>query len=249
MKQPPAMLAAVLAACGLALGAAAGCGRKAPEPGGPPPEQVTPTPHGHADGGVAVPPAAPAASAPQKPTPSPAPVRAPAFFGDDIRANSIVFVVDRSSSMREGLDNVKWELARTIDALTRGQRFQVLFFSSGAPLELPGRRLIDATDDNKQRAREFLDAVLPSSGTDPLAAIRRAFALRPDVIYLLTDGEFEPPVVGLVKGLDPERRVRVNTIAFLQDEGAAVLKAIAAETGGTYRFVRQGDLTDINLPR
>ena len=246
MKQPLAMLAAVLAACGLALGAAAGCGRKAPEPGGPPP---APAPAPAPVEPTVVPPAAPAASAPQKPTPSPAPVRAPAFFGDDIRANSIVFVVDRSSSMREGLDNVKWELARTIDALTRGQRFQVLFFSSGAPLELPGRRLIDATDDNKQRAREFLDAVLPSSGTDPLAAIRRAFALRPDVIYLLTDGEFEPPVVGLVKGLDPERRVRVNTIAFLQDEGAAVLKAIAAETGGTYRFVRQGDLTDINLPR
>jgi uncharacterized protein with von Willebrand factor type A (vWA) domain len=151
--------------------------------------------------------------------------------------------------MRDAFDQVKWELVRAVEAMGRGQRFQVLFFSSGEPLALPRGRLLDATRENKDRTREFLDAVLPASGTDPSAAIRRAFALRPEVLYILTDGEFEPAVVDLVKELNADGRARVHTLALLYREGEAALKQIAAQNGGTYRFVRQRDLSDINLPR
>lgn len=161
-------------------------------------------------------------------------------------ARKIVYVVDRSGSMTDSLDLVKLELARAIRELPEEKEFHVIFYSDGPPLEMPTRRLVNATERNKRLALEFIDGVIARSETDPSEALARAFAVRPDAIYLLTDGEFDRAVVGLVRRLRGERQVAVHTIGFLYTPpgsvAEAILKEIADQNGGEYKFVSEQDL-------
>lgn len=170
------------------------------------------------------------------------------FFGMPLGdgARKVVFVIDRSGSMTDAMDLVKHELKRCISELGAGDaaEFHVIFYSSGPPVELPPRRLIAATERNKRLACEFIDGITARGETDPSEALESAFAVRPDVIYLLTDGEFERSVVDLVKQLNPDKRVKVNTISFLYGPHV-VLKEIAKQTGGTYTFVSEADLASL----
>ncbi|MGB2755197.1 MAG: VWA domain-containing protein [Phycisphaerae bacterium] len=157
-------------------------------------------------------------------------------------ARKIVYVVDRSGSMTDSIDYVKEELKRSIGELPEEKEFHVLFYSSGPCVEMPTRRLVDATERNKQFAYEFIDGIIAQGETDPSDALRRAFAVHPEVLYLLTDGEFDRAIVGLVQDLNAGGRVRVHTIGFLYRPGEKVLKQIAAENGGNYKFVSERDL-------
>ncbi len=168
------------------------------------------------------------------------------IFPPNEEARKIVYVVDRSGSMTDSIDYVKEELKRSIGELAEEKEFHVLFYSSGPCVEMPMRRLVDATGRNKQFAYEFVDGIIAQGETDPSDALRRAFAVRPEVIYLLTDGEFDRAIVGLVRGLNAGGRVRVHTIGFLYTRpgtsAEGVLKQIAAENGGNYKFVSERDL-------
>jgi hypothetical protein len=168
------------------------------------------------------------------------------IFPPDEEARKIVFVVDRSGSMTDSIDYVKEELKGSIGELAEKKEFHVLFYSSGPCVEMPTRRLVDATKRNKAFAYEFIDGIIAQGGTDPSDALRRAFAVRPEVIYLLTDGEFDRAIVGLVRGLNAGGRVRVHTIGFLYTwpgtSAEGVLKQIAVENGGNYKFVSERDL-------
>jgi len=174
---------------------------------------------------------------------------APGFFGLPLGgASKVVFIVDRSGSMTDSIDFVKYELKRCIGVLSQEQQFYVIFYSSGPPVELPNRTLVHATVHNRQLAFEFIDGVIAQGETDPSKALERAFALGPDAICLLTDGEFDRAIIGLIKRLNVASTVRVHTIGFLYKTGEAVLKQIAQENNGAYKFVSEADLADIARP-
>jgi hypothetical protein len=111
---------------------------------------------------------------------------------------------------------------------------------------MPTRRLVNATERNKQLAFEFVDGVIAQGETDPSKALERAFACNPDTIYLLTDGEFDRAIIDLVKRLNTGGKVSVHTIGFLYRTGETVLKQIAAENSGNYKFVSEEDLAALS---
>ena len=106
----------------------------------------------------------------------------------------------------------------------------------------PSENLVSATDRNKEMAFEFIDNIIAEGETDPSKALQRAFACRTELIYLLTDGEFDRAIVGQVKDLNRDGRVTVHTIGFLYRIGEVVLKQIADENSGNYKFVSERDL-------
>ena len=171
--------------------------------------------------------------------------RGSGFFGAGGEARKIVYVVDRSGSMTDSIDYVKFELKRSIGELGEEKEFHVIFYSSGPPVEMPTRRLVNATDRNKQLAFEFIDGVIPQGETDPSKALERAFDVKPELIYLLTDGEFDKAIVGLVKKQNAGGQVTVHTIGFLYRMGEQVLKQIAEENEGNYKFVSEKDLATL----
>jgi phage FluMu protein Com len=159
--------------------------------------------------------------------------------------HKIVYIVDRSGSMTDSMDFVKFELKRSIGELGEENEFHVIFFSSGPPVEMPTRRLVNATERNKQVAFEFIDSVVPQGETDPSKALERAFACGADLIYLLTDGEFDKEIIGLIKRLNIGGKVTVHTIGFIYKDGEQILKEIAKENNGNYKFVSEKDLATL----
>jgi len=170
------------------------------------------------------------------------------FFGaggEEEVAHKIVYVVDRSGSMTDSIDYVKFELKRSIGELGEETEFHVIFYSSGPPVEMPTRRLVPATERNKQLAFEFIDSIIAQGETDPSKALDRAFAVGPELVYLLTDGEFDKAIVDRVDRLNGGDEITVHTIGFLYRIGEKVLKQIAEQNNGNYKFVSEADLATL----
>lgn len=165
------------------------------------------------------------------------------FFGvSDSRraAKSVVYVVDRSGSMSGApFRMVQEELRRSITALRASHRFHIIFFDDHLPIEAEQKRLVHAILSTKQRSVEWLDYVVTGKGTDPSVAMRRALALKPDLIYLLSDGDDFPR--GFLQKLDRwnrDRQTSISTIAFEGSmDGQDILKRIARGHNGEFTFV------------
>jgi len=169
----------------------------------------------------------------------------PGFFGLNAAVpgvRTIVYVVDRSASMLDTFAAVKAELKRSISALRRSQKFHVIFFNSGDPVENPPMRPVNAVDANKREFFEFLETVTPYNGTHPDRAMQRALALEPDLIYFLTDGLFDAELVNRLDEWNRARRTRIYTIAYMDQGGRRLLEAIARQHGGECKFVTEDDL-------
>jgi hypothetical protein len=157
----------------------------------------------------------------------------------------IVYIVDKSGSMTDSIDFVKYELKRSIGELGDDKEFHVIFYSSGPPIEMPTRRLVNATERNKDMAFGFIDNIVAAQETEPSKAIERAFACKPDMIYLLTDGEFDRQIVEQVRNLNAGRQVIVHTICFLYTSGLPALQQIAEQNGGQCKLVTERDLATL----
>ena len=167
------------------------------------------------------------------------------FFGlgGTVRgARRIIYVVDRSGSMLGTFGHVRAELERSITALRRSQKFHVIFFNSGKPLENPPKELVPAIKAQKARFFEFMEQIYPEGRTDPAPAMRRALAAEPDVVYFLTDGEFDRDLIPKLDGWNRHRQVRIFTIAYFDQSGAELLEEIAREHGGEFKFVSEDEL-------
>jgi hypothetical protein len=169
----------------------------------------------------------------------------PKFFGVGGRARgarNIVYVVDRSGSMLATFDAVRDELIRSISALRRGQKFHVILFSSGEPVEKPPKALVPAIESQKQATFEFLRTIEPQGSTNPIPAMQRAFELHPDLIFFLTDGDFDPELLDRLRLWNKDKKIRVSTIAYLSLSGKPLLERISREHNGEFRFVSEHDL-------
>jgi len=170
----------------------------------------------------------------------------PEFFGlggSAREAKRIVYVVDRSGSMLDTFVFVQKELERSIRALRRSQKFHVIFFNEGPPLEAPPRELVSAIGRRKGEFFDFLKKVHPIGGTDPAPAIRRALSLKPDLVYLLSDGmDFDPGLLERIAVWNKDVKAKFFTIAYLDQAGRRILEAIARQTNGDFTFVSENDL-------
>ncbi len=138
---------------------------------------------------------------------------------------------------------VRDELKRSISALRRSQKFHVIFFNSGPPMENPPQRLVSAIAAQKQQFFDFLETVFPRGDTKPERALQRALSLEPDLVYLLSDGiDFQRSLMERLNEWNRKRRTRIYTIAYLDQSGSETLEYIAREHNGEFKFVTENDL-------
>ncbi len=162
------------------------------------------------------------------------------FFGVEGKGKKIAYIVDCSSSMR-GLPYQKAceELLRSTHALKEKQNFFVVFFSNVTyPQFFPNleRKLLPATPGNKSKLQGWVQKSTPGGGTDPRDALIMALDLKPDIIYLLTDGEFPTDVVTTIRDHNAHGVV-IHTIAFVNRSGELLLQQIATENRGKFQFI------------
>lgn len=163
------------------------------------------------------------------------------FFGQPGRGSRFVYVIDRSGSMEGGrFQDACFELIRSIRALRPHESFYVIFYDSRAhPMSAPA--LLRATPTNQEAAVEWIRSMSVGGGTDPTEAMLHALrVLRPDTIWLLSDGQFDIRVTDAIREANPRQQVQINTIAFHDTAGEVVLRRIAEENDGDYRFVPAG---------
>jgi hypothetical protein len=189
------------------------------------------------------------------------------FFNTKANAQSVVFVVDVSGSMLSSPKSVETyevlekEVAKVLRSLPATAKFGVVVFSREAR---PFREhLISATSNDKVKAINWLKKMSPAAARDPRTSedekqfhhgtradlgLERAFAMQPDVIFFVSDGEptgAKPPQilekVQAAQNALPRPAV-VNVVAYLADDGQAFMRDLAKQNQGTFREITLADV-------
>lgn len=189
------------------------------------------------------------------------------FFDEDVpsEGESVIFVVDRSSSMSlptepfigldgnvvQGatrLDYVKVELKRAINALSSSFTFNVVIYDECLESWKPGRQT--ATPAKKSEAMAWVDAIQPWGWTNTGGAATLALADQGNrTVLLLSDGapnflDCAQSYVGdfethrsLIKQSNSQKAI-INTFGIgLDDQTRTFLRQVATDSGGTFREV------------
>ncbi|MEL6107726.1 MAG: hypothetical protein AAFU85_17000 [Planctomycetota bacterium] len=173
------------------------------------------------------------------------------FCGVEGGGNHFVYLVDSSGSMGDAFESARQELLRSIDALGPKQRFYVIFFDSEpdymrlASPNADETRSAYATPQNKRALARWATSIRMDRGRAPYDAIPFALKLRPDAIFLLSDGEFPQRIEELLQETnridnlfgDDGPISLVHTIGYHSREGENRMKRIAKQNGGQYRHV------------
>lgn len=168
------------------------------------------------------------------------------FMGVSGNAMKVVYLCDSSGSMMTKFDTLRQELRKAADGLKPIQSFDIIFFSEDNFVALDNKSLLLATPETKRKAYDFLDKTAPHGSSDPIPGLRAAFATNPQLIYMLTDGDFpnNNQVLEELRKLNKDKKVKINTIAFMDrgEEYEKLLKQIADEHGGLFKFVSDTEL-------
>ncbi|MCA8994230.1 MAG: hypothetical protein KDA69_18680 [Planctomycetaceae bacterium] len=184
---------------------------------------------------------------------------ATSFLGVSDRGRSFVYIIDRSSSMEDDgrLRAAKMELLSSLQQLDESQQFQIIFYNAKFTVLQPRSdkfNLFFGTDAQRLQVVEQLREIRPEGGTLHFPAVMRALKFRPDVIFLLTDGD---PTSALTPSEQEEIRIEngggthIHCIEFgkgsVSVNGRSAkegnfLDKLAQKNGGQYVY---RDVTDI----
>jgi hypothetical protein len=178
-----------------------------------------------------------AATLPSVATTQPLPVT---FARLETRGVRVVYVCDLSGSMMNKFESLREALRRSVAGLRAPQSYAVVFFQDdGVYPKRPELRA--ATAENEREFERLLGGASAHGSSDAVPALREAFALEPDTIFILTDGDFpnNAQVLSEIRKLNKDRRVKVHTLAYIDrgEDYEKFLRAIAEENGGTFRIV------------
>lgn len=151
----------------------------------------------------------------------------------------VVYMLDASGSMLERLDGVRQRLLVDLgrlgyeDGSGRGDYFGIIFFQETA--HVYSTTLQPATLANKRAAVKWAGDIMAHGSTNVNAAFKEAFKLKPTLIVMLTDGEFDEQatqtaVANLQKSLD--HPARIVTVGFAKGSNVENLQKLAQENGG-----------------
>ena len=152
-------------------------------------------------------------------------------------AQTVVYVLDCTGSMTDYMMYAQYLLKQHIRDLKPSQRFTILRYTDRPPVGLGGLgrgQFIAADEAGRRAAEKFLEGCRPQGAGHPAEALRRAFALKPQVIYFVTDQDFDDTVVDLIDQLNAERRVTVHAIDYRGELDGGRMQVIADRNGGQY---------------
>jgi hypothetical protein len=158
-------------------------------------------------------------------------------------------------------EQLEKEVIRVLQSLELKNQFGLVVFSQDARIFKP--RLVKATSDEKNAAIQWLKKHNPDVIHDPRAkdeekqfhhgtradrGLEEAFALRPDVVFFVSDGEpsgtTPQRVLAQVEATQQGRAIpaSVHSIAYLADGGQKFMRELAERNGGSFREVNPSDL-------
>jgi Ca-activated chloride channel family protein len=169
------------------------------------------------------------------------------------RPRRLVILLDRSGSMSgTPLHQAKKAIEACLGVLDEHDELGLVTFSNGA--DVFRDRLEEATTENREAARKFLEAVAAGGGTEMSTGLERAARLfaQEDTdsdrspsgdILIITDGQ----VFGTESILDRVRTkgVRVHCLGMGSASQDRFLAQLASQTGGVSRFLTPAERVDV----
>lgn len=165
-------------------------------------------------------------------------------FGIKGTGTRFVYVFDRSKSMQgfasRPMMAARQQLLKSIESLVETNQFQIVFYNESVRIFNPDGMptMYFASEDIKKKAKSFVESVHPNGGTDHMNALKAAFKLNPDVIFLLTDAEggFTAAELRDLGRLNRSGAI-INAIEFGERRGIdRSLESVATRSGGQYVF-------------
>lgn len=175
------------------------------------------------------------------------------FFGVYAPGQRFVFVIDSSKSMLQGTrwPTLRRELIRAIKTLSPDQQFFVISFDAGMhpmfDLYPPKSEFLTPTDQSIYRLNAWLSQIRHGSNTLPASSIGLALKLKPDAIFLLSDGEIRDNTIQELRFYNRKKdesgnekaAIPIHTLLLHSEIGAIPLKIIADENDGVFTPVSE----------
>ncbi|MEI7766056.1 MAG: vWA domain-containing protein [Phycisphaerae bacterium] len=167
------------------------------------------------------------------------------YFGVESEGTRIVYILDYSGSMIDIFDLLRDETLRSLDMLASNQSFAIILYSEDVTILGPAI-LQKATQENKAKFQDKLKQLKHPGGLnddviEPITkTFNKAFAMKPEVIYFLTDGAFELQFLEIIQELNKEKKVTINTLAFIKEDPKynERLRKLAADNNGQYKLIQ-----------
>jgi len=167
------------------------------------------------------------------------------LFGVKAEGSKFVYVLDRSGST-DGklLAAAKTEILASIENIDDVHQFQLVVYNERPKAFNPAGpdgQLAFGTDANRAEVKKFLGTIAADGGTDHAAALSLAIRMRPDVIFLMTDGD--KPLLGDQQLARIDRigpGIIFHTVQFgdgPQRVGRGWMGKLAQQSGGEYLYV------------
>ncbi len=163
------------------------------------------------------------------------PWRQASFFGIRAQGRFFVYVIDCSGSMIDDdrFARASIEVRRSVMALQSPQQFEVIFYNDES-IPMPGGPVPRPADpEHKRQLNAWLELIGPDGGTDPRTSIKQALSLRPEAVFLLSDGLFPDGTVETVARFNT-RKIPIHCVDLSGGEGGDHLARIARDSGGKY---------------
>jgi len=173
------------------------------------------------------------------------------FFGTQAIGSRFIFIIDASDSMNEGF---RWhhavrELEASIDKLGSDQKALVLLynFQTYPMFNTPADELelLPVTKEFKTNLRSWLGRQIPIGGTRPAHALGYSLSLKPDAIFLLSDGMLADNSVKVLARQNAARdpangdftKIPIHTVSLGPNvAGAELMKFIADNNDGEFTW-------------
>jgi Ca-activated chloride channel homolog len=164
-------------------------------------------------------------------------------------ARDMIFVLDTSGSMRgRRLAQAKGALNYCLKNLNPGDRFNMIEFATA--INTYQDRLLEATADNLEQGKRWVDRLEATGGTAIDGAMQKAFDLspndpaRPYVIVFFTDGrptvgETNSDVILAHVAKRNNSNTRIFTFGVGDDVNASMLDMMAEQSRGISTYVRE----------
>lgn len=174
------------------------------------------------------------------------------FFGTYASGQRFVFVIDSSQSMLEGgrWSAMRRELIRALSTLSPDQEFFVISFDSTAKPMFgqfpPNSKFLHPNAGNIDRVNRWVGTISHGGSTLPASSIGIALRMKPDAIFLLSDGEIQDTTLQELRLHNRQKNskgsfeaiIPIHTVSLFSMAGFRTLQAIADENDGVFTPVR-----------
>jgi Ca-activated chloride channel homolog len=175
---------------------------------------------------------------------------------DDIQEKDIAFILDVSGSMAgEKLDQAKKALRFCVANLNKGDRFEIIRFSTEAEALFGSLTAIDSV--SRRKAGQFIDNLRAIGGTNieealTLALAAKPIAMRPYTIIFITDGKptigktGEEELLAMLKSANPSS-TRIFTFGIGDDLNTHLLDKLTDATNAYRTYVTPTEDIEIKI--